>query len=195
MRPRVPRHSPPSALPTSAYLSTVAAGGSNPSRLEFLFPIPPPLTSRVKGRRTRAGLAVRGKERRLLRGKENDLEGEPPRVLLYFLSILYFLVASASFALHDVEPLFVDVFTVEAPSAVGEPPNLHLSCGARSSSRGRASSLGRSLSCPCKPSCRRAYAGDAGHRARLRTLSCRCRYLHRRARHSCRFLLASSRSS
>jgi hypothetical protein len=74
---------------------------------------------RVKGRRTGAGLAVRGKERSPLQGKENDLEGVPPGVLLCFLSILCFLVASASFALHGVEPLFVDVFTVGAPSAVG----------------------------------------------------------------------------
>jgi hypothetical protein len=50
-----------------------------------------------------------------LRGKEDVLEGEPPGVLLCFLSVLYFHVASASFALHGVEPLFVNVFTVEAP--------------------------------------------------------------------------------
>jgi hypothetical protein len=50
-----------------------------------------------------------------LRGKEDILEGEPPGVLLCFLSILYFLVACASFALHRVEPLFVNVFTAGAP--------------------------------------------------------------------------------
>jgi hypothetical protein len=50
-----------------------------------------------------------------LRGKEDVLEGEPPGVLLNFLSVLYFLVASTSFAVHRVEPLFVNVFTVGAP--------------------------------------------------------------------------------
>jgi hypothetical protein len=132
----------------------------NPSRAGDSSPkssTAPPLTSRVKGRRTRTGLAIRGKECRTLRGKENDLEGESPGVLLCFL------VASASFTLHGVEPLFADVFTVEAPSAVGEPLNLHLSCGARSSSRGRTSSLERSPPCPCTPPHRRAYAGDADH--------------------------------
>jgi hypothetical protein len=48
-------------------------------------------------------------------GKEDILEGELPRVLLCFLSVLYFLVAYASFALHCVEPLFANVFTAGAP--------------------------------------------------------------------------------
>jgi hypothetical protein len=71
--------------------------------------------SRVKGRRRRWGLAIRRGERRPLRGKEDVLEGEPPGVLLCFLSVLYFLVASASFTLHVVEPLFINVFTARAP--------------------------------------------------------------------------------
>jgi hypothetical protein len=76
----------------------------------------------VQGEKEEAGLAVRREERRPSRGKEDILEGEPPGVLLYFHSILYFHVASVSFTLHGVEPHFVDVFTVGAPSAVGEPP-------------------------------------------------------------------------
>jgi hypothetical protein len=68
----------------------------------------------VKGRRRRRDCHPQG-ERRLSRGKEDILEGEPPGVLLCFLSILYFLVASTSFALHGVEPLFVNIFTVRAP--------------------------------------------------------------------------------
>jgi hypothetical protein len=44
MLPRIPRCLPPSAPPTSTYLSTGAARGSNPSRLGLPFPNPPPLT-------------------------------------------------------------------------------------------------------------------------------------------------------
>jgi hypothetical protein len=80
---------------------------------------------------------------------------------------------------HRVEPLFPDAFTTGPLLAVGEHRIFPISCGARPSSRGRVSSLGRSPSCPCTPPRRLSYAGDAGHRARLGSLSCRCRCLHR----------------
>jgi hypothetical protein len=52
---------------------------------------------------------------------------------------------------HRVEPLFPDAFTASPPLAVGEHRVPFVSCGARPSSRGRASSLERSPPCLCTP--------------------------------------------
>jgi hypothetical protein len=68
----------------------------------------------VKGRR-RGGVGRPREERRPSRGKEDVLEGETPRVLLWILFVLYFLITSASSALHRVEPLFIDIFTAGPP--------------------------------------------------------------------------------
>jgi hypothetical protein len=105
--------------------------------------------------------------------------GEPDWVAAHTAAFLCFAAPSR----HCVEPLFPDAFTAGPPLAVGEHHAPPISCGARSSSRGRAASLERSPPCPCTPPRCRAYAGDVIHRARLgKTVSCRCRGLRRRAR-------------
>jgi hypothetical protein len=94
---------------------------------------------------------------------EPSVRGKPNRVVVHTAAFLCYTAPGR----HRVEPLFPYAFTVGPLLAVGEHHVIPISGGARPSSRGRASSLERSPLSPCTPPRRPAYAGDAGHRARL----------------------------